>query len=76
VSDSFVSVAAKVAAARAQKSVSPVTYPLSGADTNLSRPGWFHQANGYAADEDMLDDSLAIQETGDVAHSHITDDVP
>jgi hypothetical protein len=76
VSDSFVSVAAKVAAARAQKSVSPVTYPLSGADTNLSRPTWFHQENGYAGDPDALDDSLAIQDAGDVAHSEITDEVP
>jgi hypothetical protein len=71
-----VSVAAKVAAARAQKSVSPVTYPLSGADTNLSRPTWFHQENGYAGDPDALDDSLAIQDAGDVAHSEITDEVP
>ena len=76
VSDSFVSVAAKVAAARAQTSVSPVTYPLSGADTNLSRPSWFHHENNLAVDPDALDDSLAIQDAGDVAHSEITDEVP
>jgi hypothetical protein len=76
VNDSFVGVAAKVAAARAQKSVSPSTYPLSGADTNLSRPAWFHQENGYAASADGLDESLAIQETGDVAHNHRIDTTP
>lgn len=62
---SFEAVAAKVAAARAQLSVAPSTYPLTGPDTLLSRPEWFHQpytSNG------KLDTSLPIQETGDVAH--------
>jgi hypothetical protein len=76
VNDSFVGVAAKVAAARAQKSVAPVTYPLSGADTNLSRPNWFHHEYNLAAHADGLDESLAIQETGDVAHNHRIDVVP
>jgi hypothetical protein len=76
VDDSFVSVAQKVAAARAQKSVSPVTYPLSGADTNLSRPTWFHHEYNLAAHADGLDESLSIQETGDVAHNHRIDVVP
>jgi hypothetical protein len=76
VNSSFVGVAAKVAAARAQKSVAPVTYPLSGADTNLSRPAWFHHDNNLAASADGLDESLAIQETGDVAHSHRIDVTP
>jgi hypothetical protein len=76
VNDSFVGVAAKVAAARAQKSVSPVTYPLSGADTNLSRPTWFHHEYNLAAHADGLDESLPLQETGDVAHNHRIDVVP
>lgn len=65
VNTSFTSVAAKVAAARAQASVSPSTYPLSGADVLLSRPEWFHapyEGNG------KLDTGLAVQEAGDVAH--------
>ena len=62
---SFEYIAAKVAAARAQLSVAPSTYPLTGPDTLLSRPEWFHQPyTGTTA----LDGGLAIQETGDVAH--------
>jgi hypothetical protein len=62
---SFEFVAAKVAAARSQLSVSPVTYPLTGPDTLLSRPEWFHQPyQGTTA----LDVALTVQETGDVAH--------
>lgn len=62
---SFEGVAAKVAAARAQLSVSPVTYPLTGPDTLLSRPEWYHQPYlGTTA----LDGALPVQETGDVAH--------
>lgn len=65
VSDSFSYVASKVAAARAQTSVYPSTYPLSGADTLLSRPEWFHQPyEGTTA----LDAGLSVQEAGDVAH--------
>lgn len=76
VNDSFVSVAAKVAAARTQKSVAPSTYPLSGADTNLSRPAWFHQSNSYQGSNATLDTTLPIKEAGDVAHNHIIDQVP
>jgi hypothetical protein len=62
---SFEYVADKVAAARAQLSVAPSTYPLSGPDVLLSRPEWYHQPyTGTTA----LDAGLAIQETGDVAH--------
>ena len=66
VDDSFDYVAAKVAAARGQAGVSPETYPLSGADTLKSRPGWFHQP--YDGSGAVLDEDLPIQETGDVAH--------
>lgn len=71
---SFNNVAAKVAAARAQKSVAPVTYPLSGADTLLSRPEWYHQpytdtdAIGTAGQVWSQDSRVAYTaETGDVA---------
>lgn len=64
---SFTNVAAMVAAARAQVSVAPETYPMSGADVLLSRPEWFHEVRGYETTE-ALDASLAVQETGDVAH--------
>jgi hypothetical protein len=63
--NSFSNVAARVAAARAQLSVAPSVYPLSGADTLKSRPEWFNQPyNGTT----KLDGGLSIQETGDVAH--------
>jgi hypothetical protein len=65
VDDSFDYVAAKVAAARAQASVAPVVYPLSGPDTNLSRPEWF--TSPYESTT-ALDGALTYQETGDVAH--------
>jgi hypothetical protein len=65
VSDSFTNVAAMVAAARAQLSVSPETYPLSGANTLKSTPEWF--SSPYNATTN-LDAGLAVQETGDVAH--------
>ena len=65
VTDSFNNVAAKVAAARAQLTVSPVTYPLSGADTAKSTPEWFHSP--YTGTTN-LNASLPIQQTGDVAH--------
>lgn len=65
VEKSFEFVATKVAAARSQLSVAPVTYPLTGPDTLLSRPEWFHQPyTGTTA----LDESLDVQETGDIAH--------
>lgn len=67
VTSSFSNVAAMVAAARAQTSVAPVTYPISGPDVLLSRPEWFHQENGYSTTS-ALDAALPVQETGDVAH--------
>lgn len=67
VDDSFDYVAAKVAAARAQSGVSPETYPLSGPDTLLSRPEWFHSPY---TDTTALDAGLDVQETGDVAHNN------
>lgn len=63
--DSFNFVAAQVAAARAQLSVAPNTYPLSGYETLLSRPEWFH---GDLTSTTNLDAALDIQETGDSAH--------
>jgi hypothetical protein len=65
VNTSFTNVAAKVAAARAQTSVAPETYPLSGPVVAKSRPEWFTSPyEGTTA----LDAGLDIQETGDVAH--------
>ena len=67
VNTSFANVAARVAAARAQKGVSPETYPLSGADTALSRPGWFHSPyEGTSAAN--INSGLPVTETGDAAH--------
>lgn len=62
---SFNTVAAAVKAGRAQLGVSPKTYPISGANTTKSRPGWFHQPYEDGA---VLDTSLTVQETGDIAH--------
>jgi hypothetical protein len=62
---SFEWVADKVQAARAQLSVAPITYPISGDSVLLSRPEWYHQP--YTSTT-ALDTGLAIQETGDVAH--------
>lgn len=75
VDDSFTFVANKVLAARAQQGVSPETYPLSGATTLKSRPGWFHQP--YTG-TDQLDTTLDVQETGDVAHRNpiLEEDIP
>ena len=67
VNTSFSNVAARVAAGRAQKGVSPETYPISGADTVLSRPEWYHQVMGYE-NTTALNAGLPIQETGDTAH--------
>jgi hypothetical protein len=63
VSDSFTAVAAKVAAARAQLSVAPVTYPLSGANTLKSRPEWY--TSPYEGTSSL---TAGVQATGDVAH--------
>lgn len=66
VDDSFDYVAAKVAAARAQTGiVQGTTYPLTGPDTELSKPEWFHSPYEGTTN---LDAALPIQETGDVAH--------
>jgi hypothetical protein len=67
VNNSFATVAAKVAAARAQLSVAPVTYPLSGPNTLKSTPEWF---NSPYVDTNNLDTGLPIQATGDVAHNN------
>ena len=66
VTNSFNSVAAKVAAARAQQSVYPVTYPLSGATTLKSTPEWFHSPYNTTTN---LDAGLSVQATGDIAHN-------
>jgi hypothetical protein len=47
--------------------VAPDVYPLSGADTLKSRPGWFHP-DYTSTDAANLDATLDVQETGDVAH--------
>ena len=65
VDDSFTFVANRVAAARAQASVYPVVYPLSGPDTLKSTPEWFNSP--YEATTN-LDATLTVQEAGDVAH--------
>lgn len=63
--DSFNFVAAQVAAARAQLSVAPNTYPITGYETLLSRPEWFH---GDYTGTTNLDATLPLQETGDSVH--------
>lgn len=64
VDDSFKYVAAQVAAARAQKGVSPETYPLSGPDPLKSTPEWFHSPYNATTN---LDTGLPVQSAGDVA---------
>ncbi len=64
---SFTFVANQVAAARAQLSVAPSTYPLTGPDTLLSTPEWFHP--DYTSTSN-LDGLLPVQETGDFAHTN------
>lgn len=66
VDSSFNFVASQVAAARAQMGVAPSTYPLSGYETKLSRPLWFHD-DFQGAD---IDSSLPMKETGDIATRH------
>lgn len=73
VNTSFTNVAAKVAAARAQTSVAPVTYPLSGPVVAKSRPEWFHAPYNTTSN---LNGALPVQEAGDVAHIQEIDDVP
>ena len=64
VNDSFAYVASQVATARAQASVYPETYPISGADVLKSRPEWFHSPYTSTG---KLDTGLGIQAAGDVA---------
>ena len=66
VNDSFNFVATKVAAARAQMSVAPVTYPMSGPTTEKSTPEWFHIPYNATTN---LDACLAVQAAGDEAHN-------
>ena len=66
VNTSFTNVAAMVAAARAQKSVSPVTYPITGAETFKSRPEWYHPP--YVTTTNLQTGTGIMAETGDVAH--------
>ena len=75
VNNSFTNVANKVLAARAQTSVHPSTYPISGANVNKSRPEWFH---GPYTNTTKLDTTLSVQETGDVAHRNpiLSGDLP
>jgi len=75
VTSSFNSVAAKVAAARAQRSVAPVTYPLSGPSVLTPRPEWY--SSPYQSTT-ALNAGLAVQETGDMAHRNpiLASDVP
>lgn len=65
--DSFNNVAAAVAAARAQLSVAPSTYPITGADVLPTRPLWYNEPYGQDA---HLDASLGVQETGDIGHTY------
>ena len=65
VGTSFSNVAAKVAAARAQLSVAPVTYPLSGHSVNKSRPEWYTSPYTGA----KIDTGLTVQVAGDHGHS-------
>lgn len=67
VDDSFTFVANQILAARAQTSVSPNTYPLTGADMGVSRPEWF---TAPYTSTTALDSTLDVQETGDVAHNN------
>lgn len=68
--DSFTFVANQVAAARAQLGVGDsdgTYYPLSGYETLLSTPEWYHP--DYTSTTN-LDDSLDVQATGDTAHTN------
>ena len=73
--NSFTNVANKVLAARAQTSVYPSTYPISGANVNKSRPEWFHAPYTNTT---AIDNSLTVKETGDVAHRNpiLSSDLP
>lgn len=73
VDDSFTFVASKVAAARAQLSVYPETYPLSGPDTLVSRPEWFtpDATTGEYGGTTAKDAGLTVQDAGDIAHNDL-----
>ena len=75
VNNSFTNVANKVLAARAQTSVHPSTYPISGANVNKSRPEWFHAPYTNTT---AINNSLTVKETGDVAHRNpiLSGDLP
>lgn len=68
VNGSFTYVANQVAAARAQLSVAPNRYPITGYGTLLSRPEWFH---GDYTQTSNLDSGLP-SDTGDMSHVHPT----
>ena len=68
VDDSFNFVAAQVAAARAQLSVAPNRYPITGPETLLSRPEWFH--SDYTSTTNL--DPGKPADTGDMSHVHPT----
>ena len=74
VGDSFTYVAAQVAAARAQLSVEPVNYPLSGPDTLVSRPEWYTPAgDGTYTRGGKMNSGLPLTgagNAGDVAHKN------
>jgi hypothetical protein len=74
VNTSFTYVAAQVAAARAQASVYPETYPLSGADVLVPRPEWFSldPTSGEYGETTAIDGTLPLGdgEMGDVAGSN------
>lgn len=67
VDDSFTFVAARVAAARAQLGVAPVTYPLSGPDVKLSRPEWYHAPYESTTN---INSGLSVTAAGDTAHNN------
>ena len=74
VGDSFTYVAGQVAAARAQLSVEPVNYPLSGPDTLVSHPEWYTPAaDGTYTRTGKMNAGLPLTgagNAGDVAHKN------
>lgn len=72
VGGSFTNVASMVASARAQTGVaSGYNYPMSGPVTDPSRPEWFTSPYNTTS---AIDSGLPVQETGDIAHRHPTQD--
>ena len=80
VNDQFTRIATAVAAARANKSTishpgAPVGfghYPLTGADVNPARPGWYEQPYNNTP---FIDEDLPVKDAGDNAHSHFHDGI-